>query len=128
MMSARLGSALSVESHGGRRIAMQTRRVSALGRGVAAVAMLALVAGAAVPRSFAQQPAPPAPKGQPKGKEQPKGQPKSEPAPAPGGEPQLTYSAWTKVCQKGPDANAKGVCFIGRDGRIESGMPLVAAV
>jgi len=92
---------------------------------LAAVAMTALVAGAVATPSNAQQPTP---------KTQPKGQPKSPPAPAPaqqpqqGGEPQLVYSAWTKVCQKGPEANAKRVCFIGRDGRVESGMPIVAAV
>jgi invasion protein IalB len=43
--------------------------------------------------------------------------------------PQLTYSAWVKVCQpKGPEANAKRMCFIGKDGKIESGQPIVAAV
>ena len=70
------------------------------------------------------------PKAQPKA--QPKADPKSTPAPPPGqqqpGEPQLTYSPWTKVCQKGPEANAKRLCFIGKDGRIESGQPIVAAV
>ena len=29
---------------------------------------------------------------------------------------------------KGQDANAKQVCFTGKDGRIESGQPVVAAV
>jgi invasion protein IalB len=62
----------------------------------------------------------------------PKGQQKGTPAPAqppqPGGEPKITYSAWIKVCQKGPEADAKRVCFTGRDGRIESGMPVIAAV
>jgi len=42
--------------------------------------------------------------------------------------PQLTFSPWTKVCQKPPDPNAKRVCFIGRDGHVETGMPIVAAV
>jgi invasion protein IalB len=42
--------------------------------------------------------------------------------------PQLIYSPWTKFCLKGKDANAKEVCFTGKDGRIESGMPVVAAV
>jgi invasion protein IalB len=41
---------------------------------------------------------------------------------------QLIYSPWTKFCLKGQDANAKQVCFTGKDGRIESGMPVVAAV
>jgi invasion protein IalB len=33
-----------------------------------------------------------------------------------------------KFCLKGQDANAKQVCFTGKDGRIESGQPVVAAV
>jgi invasion protein IalB len=41
---------------------------------------------------------------------------------------QLIYSPWTKFCLKGKEANAKQVCFTGKDGRIESGMPVVAAV
>ena len=49
-------------------------------------------------------------------------------APAEPQQPQLTYTPWTKVCQKGPDPKAGQVCFIGKDGRVESGMPVVAAV
>ena len=46
---------------------------------------------------------------------------------------QLIYSPWTKFCIKAqpgqtPDPNAKQVCFTGKDARIESGMPVVAAV
>src|SRR5262249_17790962 len=56
-------------------------------------------------------------------------------AQAPGGAPaqpqdqqiQLIYAPWTKFCLKGQDANAKQVCFTGKDGRIESGQPVVAA-
>jgi invasion protein IalB len=67
----------------------------------------------------------------------PKAQPKAPPAPAPTqpgqteqqqGEPQLIFSPWTKFCLKGQEANAKQVCFTGKDGRVESGMPVVAAV
>jgi invasion protein IalB len=43
-------------------------------------------------------------------------------------EVQLIYSPWTKFCLKGQEANAREVCFTGKDGRIESGMPVVAAV
>ncbi len=63
------------------------------------------------------------------------------PAPAPAAQPQapaqgqeqqqvqLIYSPWTKFCLKNPnDPNAKQVCFTGKDARIESGMPVVAAV
>jgi invasion protein IalB len=42
--------------------------------------------------------------------------------------PQLIYSPWTKFCLKGQDASAKQVCFTGKDGRLESGLPVVAAV
>ncbi|MEA2944912.1 MAG: hypothetical protein QOI40_242 [Alphaproteobacteria bacterium] len=89
---------------------------------------------------FAQTPpAPPAPKAPP-----PKAAPKAAPkapveapgapgaqpqAQAPAGEqPQLIFSPWTKFCLKGQEANAKQVCFTGKDGRVESGMPVVAAV
>jgi invasion protein IalB len=41
---------------------------------------------------------------------------------------QLIYAPWTKFCMKGQDANAKQVCFTGKDGRIESGQPVIAAV
>src|SRR6202790_1251112 len=53
-------------------------------------------------------------------------------APAGGQSPdqqvQLIYAPWTKFCLKGEDANAKQVCFTGKDGRIESGQPVIAAV
>jgi invasion protein IalB len=49
-------------------------------------------------------------------------------APATPQVPQLIYSPWTKFCLKGKEANAKEVCFTGKDGRVESGMPVVAAV
>jgi invasion protein IalB len=42
--------------------------------------------------------------------------------------PQLIFSPWTKICPKGPEANAKPVCFTGKDGRVETGQPVVAAV
>ena len=68
--------------------------------------------------------------------------PAAAPAPAAGGAPpaaanaqppdqqlpQLIYAPWTKFCLKGQDANAKQVCFTGKDGRIESGQPVIAAV
>jgi invasion protein IalB len=51
--------------------------------------------------------------------------------------PQLIYSQWVKFCvgpdggaadQKDPAAKAKQVCLTGIDGRMESGMPVVAVV
>jgi len=53
------------------------------------------------------------------------------PAPAQGEQQpvQLIYSPWTKFCLKNQnDPNSKQVCFTGKDARIESGMPVVAAV
>ena len=59
--------------------------------------------------------------------------PAEAPQPAPGqaqgsDQVQLIFSPWTKFCLKGQEANAKQVCFTGKDARIESGMPVVAAV
>jgi invasion protein IalB len=63
-------------------------------------------------------------------KAQKKGAPKQEPQQQPqqGETPQLIYSPWTKFCLKGQEAKAKQVCFTGKDGRVESGQPVVAAV
>jgi len=41
--------------------------------------------------------------------------------------PQLIYSPWAKFCGKGNDPGAKETCFTGKDGRLESGQPVVAA-
>ena len=90
----------------------------------------------------AQTPAPAAPKAK-----APKGAPKAPAAPAPAAQAappaapaapaaqppadqqvQLIYAPWTKFCLKGQDAGAKQVCFTGKDGRIESGQPVIAAV
>jgi invasion protein IalB len=121
------------------------------GRGFALLAATALAASCMVSEAQAQAPAPaaPAPAAAPKAK--PKAAPKPAPAaPAPaaqaappaagappaaaaGAQPadqqvQLIYAPWTKFCLKGQDANAKQVCFTGKDGRIESGQPVIAAV
>jgi invasion protein IalB len=99
-------------------------------RALAAVATAALLTTPVV-AAHAQQQRPaqkPAPK-QKQGQAQPA--PAQAPAPAPAAQPQmpqLIYSPWTKFCLKGKEANAKEVCFTGKDGRIESGMPVVAAV
>ena len=120
------------------------RRVFAL------LAATALTATLLVPDARAQPPtpAPGAPAAAPKAKA-PKAAPKAAPAapapsaqqapapaagaPAAGGQPadqqvQLIYAPWTTCCLKGQDANAKQVCFTGKDGRIESGQPVIAAV
>jgi invasion protein IalB len=67
-----------------------------------------------------------APKKQaPPAKAPPKQDPKQQAQPD---TPQLIFSPWTKFCLKGQEANAKQVCFTGKDGRVESGQPVVAAV
>jgi invasion protein IalB len=103
---------------------------------VAAAAFAVLPATAQQPPAQPQQPAPKAPpKAAPKAT--PPAAKKDAPAPAAQAQPpaqpqqdqvQLIYSPWTKFCLKGQDANAKQVCFTGKDGRIESGQPVVAAV
>jgi invasion protein IalB len=119
------------------------------GRVLALLAATALAPSLIGSAALAQAPAP-APAAAPKAK--PKAPPRAAPAPAPtaqapaaGGAPaasgapaagaqppeqqvQLIYAPWTKFCLKGQDANAKQVCFTGKDGRIESGQPVIAAV
>src|SRR5437667_8406807 len=123
------------------------RRVFAL---LAATALTAvLLAPDAQAQTQAPAPAPAAPAPAPKAKAAPKAAPKAPPAapapsaqqapppaagaPAAGGQPQeqqvqLIYAPWTKFCLKGQEGNAKQVCFTGKDGRIESGQPVIAAV
>jgi len=74
-------------------------------------------------------PAPQAPAQQaPAAQAQAPAQPGGAPAQPQDQQIQLIYAPWTKFCLKGQDANAKQVCFTGKDGRIESGQPVVAAV
>ena len=97
--------------------------------------LTSLVAIAMGSAAFAQTPAPAQPKA-PAGKAPaaPKAAPQQKPAapaesqPAEAQTPQLIYSPWTKFCLKGQEANAQQVCFTGKDGRVESGMPVIAAV
>jgi invasion protein IalB len=85
------------------------------------------------PKKAAAKPAAPAAQAAPAPAPAPDAQ---QPAPAPGQsgdqqqQVQLIYSPWTKFCLKPnqQDPNAKQVCFTGKDARIESGMPVVAAV
>jgi len=85
----------------------------------------------------AQAPAPAAPKAPPKAAPKapaPAGAPAAQAPPAgaaaqpPEQQVQLIYAPWTKFCLKGQEAGAKQVCFTGKDGRIESGQPVIAAV
>lgn len=115
------------------------------------LALLAATALAVTLAPEAQAQAPASTPAAPKAKAAPKAAPKAPAAapapaaqapaapaqaqqPAQGGQPpqdqqvQLIYAPWTKFCLKGQDANAKQVCFTGKDGRIKSGQPVVAAV
>ena len=127
------------------------------GRAFALLAATALSASLAVSAAQAQTPAPApgapapaAPKAAPKApaapaapKAAPKGPPAAQQPPPAGGQPaqaqapaqqppeqqiQLIYAPWTKFCLKGQETGAKQVCFTGKDGRIESGQPVIAAV
>jgi invasion protein IalB len=127
------------------------------GRAFALLAATTLSALLAVSAAQAQTPAPApgapapaAPKAPPKApaapaapKAAPKGPPAAQQAPPAGGQPaqaqapaqqppeqqiQLIYAPWTKFCLKGQETGAKQVCFTGKDGRIESGQPVIAAV
>jgi invasion protein IalB len=115
-------------------------------RMIAVVAATTLVTALIGSEAFGQAPSPPAPPA-PAAPKAPKAAPKpaAPKAAAPGGaptasaappaqqqsageQPQLIWSPWTKFCLKGQEASAKQVCFTGKDGRVESGMPVVAAV
>jgi invasion protein IalB len=125
------------------------------GRTFALLAASALVVCSFVSDAQAQTPAPaPGAPVAPKAKAKPKAPPKAAPAaesapaaqPAPTAQqapppaagappaaqaqevPQLIYAPWTKFCVKGPETNGKQLCLTGKDGRIESGQPVVAAV
>jgi invasion protein IalB len=124
-----------------------SRTLAAIGQ-TALLTLALAIAGA--PLALAQAPAaapPAAPAVKPKPVAKPKPPAAAAPvpaAPAPaaqqaptqgqgqGGDQQvqLIYSPWTKFCLKGNnnDPAAKQVCFTGKDARIESGMPVVAAV
>jgi invasion protein IalB len=98
-------------------------------------AVLAIAMGAtafaqappAQPKAAPRPPAAAAPKGAP-APQKPAEAPAQQPPAGEAQQPQLIYSPWTKFCLKGQEANAQQVCFTGKDGRIESGMPVIAAV
>ena len=115
----------------------------------ALLAATALSAALLVSGAQAQQPARPAPAGRagaraegalrrplprpPRPRRTGRRRPRPAGAPAAAAQPpeqqvQLIYAPWTKFCLKGQEAGAKQVCFTGKDGRIESGQPVIAAV
>jgi invasion protein IalB len=86
----------------------------------------------AKPKPPAKKPAAPAPAPAPAAPQAPATETQAPPQGQGGSEQQqvqLIYSPWTKFCLKNNnDPNSKQVCFTGKDARIESGMPVVAAV
>jgi invasion protein IalB len=118
-----------------------------VGRTLASMATTAIAAVLASSVAIAQAPPAAAPPKPAAPKPAPAKPPAAKPAPAkpaeatppaqpqqgaqaPAGEqmPQVMYSEWVKFCVKPDDPNAKQVCLTGIDGRIESGMPVVAVV
>ena len=105
-----------------------------------ALAVLSVAWALAAPAVLAQQPTPAKPAAPATPKAAPAKPAATKPAPAkpeapateqqaaapPAEQPQLMYSPWMKVCGKGPEANAKQVCVTAKDGRIETGMPVIA--
>jgi invasion protein IalB len=53
--------------------------------------------------------------------------PQQAAAPAQDQQLKLVYSPWTKICPKVKEANAKEVCLTGREGRLETGQPVISA-
>jgi invasion protein IalB len=98
----------------------------ALTTSLVAIATATPVFAQAPPQPKAAAPAPKAPAA--KGPQQQQSAPPTAAPSAEAQQPQLIYSPWTKFCLKGQEANAQQVCFTGKDGRVESGMPVVAAV
>jgi len=100
-----------------KRIAFASVRPATYALAFALIGALAVVATS--PNSFAEEKKAKQPK-----KDAPKDQGQQPPPQQQAQAPQLIYSPWTKVCPK----EAKQVCFTGRDGRVGSGQPVVAAV
>jgi invasion protein IalB len=113
MLTAMIGSAAFAQTPPAPKVAQTPPAPKAAQAPAQAPAQKAAPPKAAAPKAPAQKPA-----------EAPAGQQQAQGAE----QPQLIYSPWTKFCLKGQEANAKQVCFTGKDGRVESGMPVVAAV
>ena len=101
-----------------------SRRLGAIAKTAAVAAALAILPAAL---ALAQAPK------KPPAKKPPPAPTQQQPAPQQPGQQQqqmeLIYSPWTKFCLKGKEPNSpQQVCFTGKDARIESGMPVVAAV
>src|SRR5271167_3618749 len=83
-------------------------------RPVLVIAIMAISAAAAISQSTAQQPAPkaapkpaPAPAAAPKAAQPKAPAPAAQQQAAAQGQPQISFSPWTKICPKPADPNAK---------------------
>src|SRR6185369_1340315 len=136
-----LGAALAADGTNKGIIGMDHRIVWArpLGRALTVTAAAAGFLGAAAlfiaPVAFAQAPAqqPAKPAAKPAAPKPPAAAQPAPAQPAPqapqqqqaGDQPQLMYSPWTRICDKSAETNNKQICIIGKDGRLETGQPVV---
>ena len=95
------------------------RFVHAVAAGLLAAAVVLL------PMTEARAQQKPAPKAAPKA---PQPAPEAAKPSGPGDMPPLTFSDWTKMCGKSQEAGGKTMCRIGKDGRMDNGLPMVGAV
>jgi invasion protein IalB len=83
-----------------------------------------VLAQAANSKKPAAKPAAPAPAQAPAVAPGAPGAPEQQ-AGAAGQQPQLIYTPWTKLCQKGAETNNKQVCVVNAQARLETGQPVV---
>jgi invasion protein IalB len=91
-----------------------------------AVAGSGLLAQTPPPPPAQKKAAPPA-KAQPKAPAAPSASQKPAEQAQQQEQPALIFSPWTKFCMKGQEPGAKQVCITAKDGRLESGFPMVGA-
>jgi invasion protein IalB len=100
----------------GRALAASLIAAWAFGAGPAALAQSAKPAEKKAPAKPAAKPAPQQQQAQQQQQQQQ------------GQQPQLMYSPWIKICNKGSaEQKQKPVCVTAKDGRLENGMPVAAA-
>ena len=97
-----------------------------------AAAILLAGTGAALAQSNANTKKPPAKPAAPAAQQTPQAPAQAPAAPdaqqaAGAGQPQLIYTPWTKLCQKGAETNNKQVCVVNTQARLETGQPVVMA-
>lgn len=96
-----------------------------LTRGIAIGGLACLLSLGMAVHAFAQQKSP-APKAAPKAQQ---AQKTEKPQQSGAAEiPPLIYSNWTKFCSQAQETGGKTVCRTGKDGRLESGAPMVGAI